>query len=416
MRVELITTGSELLLGQIVNTNSAYMASHLNDIGFDVLYQTTVGDNYNRMKKVIENALTRADIVITTGGLGPTQGDITKYVCAEITGKKMVTHEESKKRMYDHFKEKDIPMTENNLRQVLVPDGADVFVNYNGIAPGIVQNYDGKFLINLPGPPREMKNMFDKSLKPFLKDKFGIEHVIYSVVLDTFDIGESFLETEIRDLILKQHNPTLALLVRPSGVIIRITAKANSIEEAKQLIKPVEAEIYSRVGQYIYAIDDEPMENVVGHLLLAKKMTIACAESCTGGLLTSRLTDIAGSSAYVAGGVVSYSNQVKIEQLHVDATVLQEKGAVSEETAKYMAEGIAAIMKTDIGVSVTGIAGPGGGTAEKPVGLVYIAVTGSKGTYVVKNLFSGKREEIKYRTTQKALNMIRLYLEDKSVL
>ncbi|WP_196604686.1 competence/damage-inducible protein A [Pectinatus haikarae] len=416
MRVELITTGSELLLGQIVNTNSAYMASHLNDIGFDVLYQTTVGDNYDRMKTVIKNALERADIVITTGGLGPTQGDITKYVCAEIMGKTMVTHAESKKRMDDHFREKNIEMTENNSRQVLVPESAHVFINYNGIAPGIVQACDEKVLINLPGPPREMKDMFDRSLKPFLRDKFGIKHVIHSVVLDTFDIGESFLETKIRDLILKQYNPTLALLVRPSGVIIRITAKADSVEEAKQLIQPVEEEIYSRVGQYVYAVDDEPMENVVGRLLAAKKITVSCAESCTGGLLTSRLTDIAGSSEYVMGSIVSYSNLVKVKHLHVPESILAEKGAVSEETARYMAEGVAKCMGTDIGVGITGIAGPGGATEQKPVGLVYISVTGDRGTYVVKNLFSGKREEIKYRATQKALNMIRLYLEDKSVL
>lgn len=416
MRVELITTGSELLLGQIINTNSAYMASHLNNMGFDVLYQSTVGDNHDRMKQVIEHALTRADIVITTGGLGPTQGDITKYVCAEITGRCMTTHGESKKRMDEHFKQKNIVMTENNLRQVLVPEGAHAFINYNGIAPGIVQKFDGKILINLPGPPSEMKNMFDKSLQPFLQKEFGIDHVIHSVVLNTFDIGESLLETKIRDLILKQHNPTLALLVRPSGVIIRITAKAENIAAADALIEPVKKEIYTRVGHYIYGTDDEPMENIVGRLLTDKKKTLACAESCTGGLLTSRLTDIAGSSAYVTGGIVSYSNQVKIDQLHVPAEVIDTKGAVSEETAKYMAEGVASALHTDIGIGITGIAGPDGGSEEKPVGLVYIGITGSRGTYVTKNLFSRSRKEIKYRATQKALNMIRLYMKGESVL
>ncbi len=416
MRVELVTTGSELLLGQIINSNSAYMASHLNDIGFDVLYQTTVGDNHDRMKSVIECALSRADIVITTGGLGPTQGDITKYVCAEITGRQMVTHEESRRRMDEHFISRNIKMTQNNMRQVFVPENAHIFINYNGIAPGIVQEYNGKYLINLPGPPREMKDMFDRSLKPFLKEKFGLHSVIHSLVLDTFDIGESFLETKIRDLILAQKNPTLALLVRPSGVIVRITAKADTIEAAAALIEPVKKELYSRIGQYVYAVNDEPMESIVGKLLKKNKLSIACAESCTGGLLTSRLTDIAGSSDYVTGSIISYSNIVKIRQLEVPAAVLKEKGAVSEETARYMAEGAAKHLSADIGVGITGIAGPGGATDSKPVGLVYIGITGKNGTFVTKNLFSGTRNEIKFRATQKALNMVRLYLENEAVI
>ncbi|WP_330997966.1 competence/damage-inducible protein A [Pectinatus sottacetonis] len=413
VRVELITTGSELLLGQIVNTNSAYMASKLNDVGFDVIYQTTVGDNHDRMKEVIENALARVDIVITTGGLGPTQGDITKYVSAEITGHEMVDHKESHIHMDEHFAARNIKMTPNNLRQVLVPEGAHVLLNHNGIAPGIVQEYNGKLLINLPGPPREMKEMFENELKPFLQKKVGFKHVIHSRVLNTFDIGESLLETKISDLILRQKNPTLALLVRNSGVIIRITAKGNDFSETEKLIIPLEKEIYSRVGKYIYAKDDEPMEDVVGHLLKKENLTISCAESCTGGLLTSRLTDIVGSSQYVKGSIISYSNEVKMKQLHVPETILADKGAVSLETAKFMADGVAKSLNTDIGVSITGIAGPNGGSVAKPVGLVYIAVSGKKGTYVTKNLFSGKRNEIKYRSTQKALNMVRLYLTDR---
>ena len=415
MRVELITTGSELLLGQIVNTNSAYMAAHLNDIGFDVFYQTTVGDNHDRMKAVIETALTRADIIITTGGLGPTQGDITKYVCAEITGSPMITDEESLNRMNSHFTLKNIKMTQNNLRQVLVPENSRVFLNYNGIAPGIVQVYRGKYIINLPGPPREMKDMFDRSLRPFLKEKFGLKNVIHSLVLNTFDIGESLLETKIRDLILKQKNPTLALLVRPSGVIIRITAKSDNLSDAEALITPLRQAIYSRIGEYIYAENDDNMEHVVGKLLQTSHQTISCAESCTGGLLTSRLTDIAGSSEYLLGSIVSYSNAVKINHLGVPSAVLAAKGAVSEETAQYMAEGAAKVLSADIGVGITGIAGPGGGTDKKPVGLVYISITGKRGTFTTKNLLSGKRNEIKYRATQKALNMVRLYLENKSV-
>lgn len=414
MRVELITTGSELLLGQIVNTNGVYMATHLNDLGFDVLYQTTVGDNHDRMRAVIENALARVDIVITTGGLGPTQGDITKYVCAEITGCKMVQDAVSKKRLDDFFQRKAVSMSPNNLRQVLVPEGARVFINYNGLAPGAAQEYNDKLLINLPGPPREMKDMFIKSLIPFLKEKFGIAHVIHSLVLNTYAIGESLLETKIRDLILAQKNPTLALLARPEGVIVRITAKADDLAQAEMLIAPVKKEIYSRVGEYIYATDDEAMEEVVGKLLNAKKLTVSCAESCTGGLLTSRLTDVAGSSAYVSGSIITYTNCVKKEKVAVPQEVLLKEGAVSAITAKYMAEGVAKALKTDIGVSVTGVAGPDP-SENKPVGLVYIAVHGERGTFVTKNMFSGKRKEIKYRASQEALNMLRLYLLDKSI-
>ncbi|MBB5335959.1 competence/damage-inducible protein A [Pectinatus brassicae] len=410
MRVELITTGSELLLGQIVNTNSAYMAAKLNNMGFDVLYQTTVGDNYDRMRDVIKNALLRSDIIITTGGLGPTQGDITKYVCAEITGHQMIKHQQSLEQMNIHFVKRNIPMTDNNMRQILVPESSYVLMNHNGIAPGIVQEYNNKYIINLPGPPREMKDMFERELRPFLQNKFGFSQVIQSQVLNTFDIGESLLETKIKDLILAQKNPTLALLVRPSGVIIRVTAKGNDFSDTEKIIEPVKQEIYRRIGEYIYAENDENMETVTGNMLKQKKLTIACAESCTGGLLTSRLTDIQGSSDYVMGSVVSYSNKVKMEQLQVPQEVLQIKGAVSEETAEFMAQGVRKNLHTDIGVGITGIAGPDGGTDDKPVGLVYIAVAGQGKTTVSRNLFSGKRHEIKYRATQKALNMIRLYL------
>jgi nicotinamide-nucleotide amidase len=411
MVVEIVTTGSELLLGQIINTNSAYMAAELNTIGFDVLYQTTVGDNRQRMAAVLKHALSRADIVITSGGLGPTQGDITKEVCADLFGRVLELHEPSLERLKAYFARVQRDMTENNLRQVMIPEGAQVFDNHAGTAPGVVQEKDGKLLINLPGPPSEMKDMFSRSLKPFLEEKYGFDSVIVSRVLDTFGIGESSLETSIRDLILAQQNPTLALLVRPSGVIIRITAKADTKQEAEALIADMEKEVRSRIDRYIYAVDDEAMEDVVGSMLKQKNLTIACAESCTGGLLTSRLTDVAGSSAYVMGAIVSYTNEVKTAELGVSEKLLAAKGAVCEDVAKAMAEGAALKIGTDVGVGITGIAGPDGGSDEKPVGLVYIAVTGRNGTVVKKNIFTGRRKEIKYKTTQTALDMVRHYVE-----
>lgn len=413
MIVELVTTGSELLLGQIVNTNAAYMAKRLNALGFDVVYQTTVGDNRARMREALEHALTRADLVITSGGLGPTRGDITKEVSAEVFGRELSLDEACAEHIRAHFARVQRTMTENNLRQAMIPAGAHVFMNHAGTAPGIALEQDGRIIVNLPGPPSEMKDMFERSLKPYLEERYGFDSVIVSRVLDTFGIGESQLETEIQDLILAQHNPTLALLVRPTGVIIRITAKAATREAAAPLIAAVEQEIRRRVGAYIYAIDDAPLEEIVGQQLLAHQQTIACAESCTGGLLTSRLTDVPGSSEYVMGSVVSYTNEVKAGLLGVDRETLRTLGAVSEPVARQMAEGVRRCIGTSLGVGITGIAGPGGGSAEKPVGLVYIAVAGEKGTIVKKNLFTGTRRQIKFRTTQTALDMVHHYLEQR---
>lgn len=413
MKIEIVTTGTELLLGQIVNTNSAYLAEELNKMGFDVLYQSTVGDNRERMEEVLCHALTRADIVITSGGLGPTQGDITKEVTAKIFGRQLLLHAPSLERINAHFKRVNRAiMPESNKRQAMIPEGAMVLTNYSGTAPGVVIEHDDKFIVNLPGPPFELQDMFQKTLKPFLLDKFGSPGVIASRVLNTFGIGESMLEDKIKDLILQQNNPTLALLARPGEVIVRITAKAANEQLAGALIAEMEDEIRRRVGEFIFAIDDGDMEAVVGALLAEQKLSIACAESCTGGLLTSRLTDIAGSSKYLYGSIVSYTNQVKANELDVAEELLATKGAVSEEVAIAMAEKVLAKFSTNIGVSVTGIAGPDGGSEEKPVGLVYIAVTGRNGTKCTKNIFKGSRKAVKYRATQTALDMVRTYIKE----
>lgn len=315
--------------------------------------------------------------------------------------------------MDEHFAQRHVVWTENNLRQVTLPEGAEVFLNYNGIASGVVLENNGKYLINLPGPPSEMKDMFERSLKPFLQRKFGFKYVIVSKVLNTCGIGESLLETKIKDLILAQSNPTLALLIRPEGVIIRITAKASTHSEAEKMIEVVEAQVKARVGEYIYAVDDENMEEVVAKLLKDNCLTVACAESCTGGMLASRLTSISGSSMYIKGSIVTYSNEAKMKFLDVDKEILDTKGAVSPEVAKQMAEGVRKAVGSDIGVGITGIAGPTGGTDKKPVGLVYIAVAGKDNTVVKENIFSGDRARVRYRSTQQALEMIRQYIKNK---
>ncbi len=411
MIAELVTTGSELLLGQIVNTNAAYLAQELNKIGVDVCFQTTVGDNRERMKEVLSHALTRADIVITSGGLGPTRGDITKEVSAEVMGRTMALNEKCAERLKKYFARVGREMTENNLRQAMIPEGAHVFVNHAGTAPGVALEEKGKLLVNLPGPPPEMKDMFRRSLAPYLAEKSGVRTIILSRVLHTFGIGESMLETKLDDLILAQKNPTLALLVRPTGVIIRITAKAADEETARLLIEPAEKEIRARLGEFVYAIDDETMEEVVGRELKSRGLSVATAESCTGGLVASRLTDVAGSSEYVKGGVVSYTDEVKAEVLGVSRDLLAREGAVSGAVARAMAEGVRQKLGTDLGVSTTGLAGPGGGTEGTPVGTVFVAIAGSEGTQAEKYLFTGKRGQIKFRASQAALAMLRGYIK-----
>ena len=412
MIAELVTTGSELLLGQIVNTNAAYMAQELNRMGVDVCFQTTVGDNRVRMKEVLTHALSRADLVITSGGLGPTRGDITKEVSAEIMGRTMTRNEECVARLKAHFARLGREMTENNLRQAMIPEGAHIFVNQAGTAPGVALEKDGKLLVNLPGPPSEMKDMFQRSLAPYLVEKYGISSIIYSRVLHTYGIGESMLETKIDDLILAQKNPTLALLVRPTGVIIRITAKAENEAAAEALIAPVEKEIRERLGSLVYGADEEKMEEIVGKELLENKLTVAAAESCTGGLVASRLTDVAGSSGYVKGGIVSYTDEVKANTLGVPREILAEYGAVSEPTARAMAEGARKVLGADVAISTTGLAGPGGGTEKTPVGTVFIAVSGASGTVAEKHNFTGTRGQVKFRASQAALALLRKYIKE----
>ncbi|MBU2701927.1 nicotinamide-nucleotide amidase [Sporomusaceae bacterium BoRhaA] len=410
MIVELVSTGTELLLGQIVNTNAVFLAQHLNEMGFDVLYQTTVGDNRNRMTQVLETALARADIVITTGGLGPTQGDITKEVTAKLLNLPLVLHEPSLERIHKFFQCRQIPMADNNKRQAFVAQGAIILDNERGTAPGTIVDVNGKIVIHLPGPPSECEHMFTRSVVPYLQKNFGQQGIIVSKILRTYGLGESSLEEAIKDYILAQSNPTIALLVRSGEVIIRLTAKAASREQAETLIAGLEKLIRERVGDYIFGINQDTLEEILGQHLTEKELTVALAESCTGGLVTSRLTDVPGSSVYLKGSIVSYSNEVKMNAIHVEKAVLEKYGAVSEETACQMAQGARNSFKTSLGVGITGIAGPGGATETKPVGLVFIAVDGPLGTKCYEYHFVGQRKEIKNRTALAALNQLRRYV------
>ncbi|VBB06010.1 competence-damaged protein [Lucifera butyrica] len=410
MIVEIITTGTELLLGQIINTNAPYLAQKLNEIGFSVLYQTTVGDNRERMRNVMKTALSRADIVITSGGLGPTQGDITKEVTALVLDRPLFLHEPSVSRIQNYFAKRHMTMPDNNLRQAMMPKGAIVVDNERGTAPGVITEADNKIIINLPGPPHELNWMFENRIQAYLQERFGSQGVIISKVLRTYGIGESSLEEKIKDQILEQNNPTIALLAREGEIHIRLTAKAGNTEEANRLIGEVESKMMPAIAPYLFGVNDETLENAVGQILQSKKLTIALAESCTGGLATSRLTDVPGSSAYLMGSIVSYSNEIKNKFLDVSEQILASQGAVSAETATAMACGVRKRLGTHIGVGITGIAGPGGATADKPVGLVFIAVDGSRGPRYFQYNFTGQRKEIKNRTAKAALFHIREYL------
>ena len=412
MIIEIVTTGTELLLGQIVNLNAPFLAARLNELGFSVLYQTTVGDNQERMKSVLKTALERADIVITSGGLGPTQGDITKEVTASLFDKPMYLHEPSAEQIKKFFEQRRLCMTDNNLRQAMMPEGAQIVENTCGTAPGVIieDQITEKIIINLPGPPHELKAMFEKSIVPYFAVRYGHQGAIVSRVLRTYGLGESALEERIKKYIVDQSNPTLALLARNGEIHVRITAKDASETEAIHLIDELESKIHPLLDEYIFGIDEETLERSVGSLLANKKLTIALAESCTGGLVTSRLTDVPGSSQYLMGSIVCYSNAVKVQHIGVPEVTIATKGAVSQETAEYMAQGIRKEFHTDIGIGITGIAGPDGATEDKPVGLVYIAIAGAAGIVCYEHYFNGTRADIKHRTALTALNHARRYL------
>lgn len=408
MRAEIITVGTEILLGDIVNTNSQYLAKELASIGLDVYYQGTVGDNEPRLYQAFKESLDRSDIVITTGGLGPTGDDITKEVAAKYFNQELVLHNESWQKIEEFFKRMNIIPTENNKKQAFFPKDSIVLKNNNGTAPGCILKKDNKMIIVLPGPPREMTLMFEESVKPYLLSL--TDNTLVSKTLRMFGIGESSLEEEIIDIINEQSNPTVAPYAKEMEVTLRITAKAKSSDEANKLINPVVEKIKSRVGNYIYGEDESTLEETLAKILVEKDLTISVAESCTGGMVSSALIDYPGISSVFMEGCVTYSNEAKMMRLGVNKETLEKYGAVSEQTAKEMAEGIARGFNTNIGLATTGIAGPGGGTDEKPVGLVYMGIYINGSTIVKKYNFNGSRSRIRQRATRTILNDLRLEL------
>ncbi|SDC50603.1 MULTISPECIES: competence/damage-inducible protein A [unclassified Candidatus Frackibacter] len=411
MRAEIVSIGTELLLGQIIDTNAAYIAEKLAELGIDLYHRNTVGDNKERLYKSLKMSLERSDIVLTTGGLGPTDDDLTREVVADVMKVELIKDQDLVERIEGFFKDLGREMTENNLTQAYLPAGAEPIINEQGTAAGIILEKDNNTIISMPGVPEEMKKMMSKTVIPYLKKKLGSNQLIKSKVLKVCGYGESSLETEIKDILDEQTNPTIALLAGKAEVHLRITAKSKDEELADQLIKEAEAKLRSRLGVNIFGVNDETLEEVIGNYLKNEKLTLAVAESCTGGLIGDRITDIPGSSSYFERGVVTYSNQAKKDLLRVKEKTLKEEGAVSKKVALKMAKGVKELASTDLGVSVTGIAGPGGGSKEKPVGLVYMGLATSEGTKAFRFKFHGNRQQIKYLTSQYVLDKLRRYLE-----
>lgn len=407
MIVELISVGTELLLGNIVNTNARFLAEKCALLGLSMYNQVVVGDNRERLADAVKTALSRSDLVILTGGLGPTEDDLTKETCAEAMGYGLVEDAHTRARIEEYFKNsifKEIP--DNNWKQAMVPEGAIVLDNNNGTAPGLILEKDGKRAVLLPGPPNEMIPLFQGQVEPYLQ-KLRPE-LIVSRMVKICGKGESQVEDELLDLIDKQTNPTIATYAKTGEVHVRVTASAPNEETAERLIKPVVKEIKRRFGMAVYSIrEEETLEMAVVRLLKKYDLTVATAESCTGGLVAGRIVNVPGASDVFREGFITYSNKAKRKHLDVSKNTIKKYGAVSKETAREMAVGGVFATDSDICVAITGLAGPGGGTQEKPVGLVYMACCLGDNVTVEKYQFKGNREKIREQSVVRALDLVR---------
>ncbi len=406
MTVELICVGTELLLGNIVNTNAAFISEKCAMLGLSMYYQSVVGDNEGRLEELLKTAWNRSDVVILSGGLGPTQDDLTKETAAKVMGRPLVEDARARREIEDFMAKRGRLVTENNWKQAMVPKGSLVLYNPNGTAPGIIMEDGEKCMILLPGPPNELVPMFEEQVYPYLHRMQP--EIICSKMVKLCGIGESSAETKILDLIERQSNPTVAPYAKTGEVHLRITAKAKSEQEAYRLMEPVEQELRARFGDLIYT--DEPevtLEMAIYELLKANGLTVTTAESCTGGLLAGRLINVPGISQYLKEGYVTYSNEAKEKLLGVPAETLKRHGAVSPQTAEAMAEGGAKAADADLCIAVTGIAGPDGGTEEKPVGLVYMSCYCRGTCYTEKNQYTGSRSKIREYSVASALTLLR---------
>ena len=409
MTAEIVTIGDELLIGQIINTNQAYIAEKLNTVGVDISRMTTVGDSAAAVMNAFSEAFERNDIVCVTGGLGPTHDDITKKMVCEFFHTTLEMHEPTLEHIKALAQRRNIAMIQSNIDQALVPVGSTVIPNPVGTAPGMMFEKEGKYFFVMPGVPFEMKEMIDHWIIPFLASK-NTGLIVRHRTLKTTGIGESMLANEIGDvtpIIGTDGAMTLAFLPNPMGTKLRLTVKVGTAKEADARLKEAERKLREKAERYIYSDDEKDLEDVIGILLLEKNMTLAVAESCTGGLIANRLTNVPGSSEYFLGGFVVYNNRLKTELIGVPTQMIIDHGAVSKEVAEAMASGARLTARASVALSVTGIAGPGGGTPEKPVGLCYIGYSDASTTFAMKFNFGDNRIRFKDRASQAALELLR---------
>lgn len=414
-KAEIITIGDELLYGSITDTNAAYLGQRLTELGIEPCWATSVGDDRERIEHALEHAVFRADVVLVTGGLGPTHDDITKDAIARVASRRLVFHPEILDRIQAMFDRRGIPMPESNRVQAFVPEGAEVLDNPIGTAPGFMLQHERATVFVMPGVPGEMTKMMAEQVTPRLADRAG-GRIILHRMLKSCGVGESTLFEHIGDLIASATDVRVASLPQTTGVNLRLTVHAATREEAQTRIAALETRILERAGRFFYGADEETLEEVVGRMLKERGMTIAVAESCTGGLIADMLTNVPGSSAYFERGIVAYSNKAKTQHIEVPEAFIRTHGAVSAETAGAMAEGIRRISRTTLGLSTTGIAGPTGGTPEKPVGLVYIGLAHPDGVVTRQLRLGTERRSNKVRSAQAALNLVRLFLIDPALM
>lgn len=413
LKSEIIAIGTELLLGQIANTNAKWLSEHLALHGINTFYHTVVGDNRTRVEEVFRQAQERSDVMIVSGGLGPTEDDMTREAFQRMTGLELIEHVPTMKKIEAYFEKQQTNMTPNNRRQARVFDGSIVIDNKVGMAPGMIVEYKGKTWIFLPGVPRELKQMATDDVFPYITRTTEQETIIQSMILRFIGIGEAKLEYELKDMIETQENPTIALLAQPNGLIIRLTVKETSNETAQQRLEETKRKIADRVGSFLYGINDETLEEKIVHLLREQNQKIAAAESVTGGRFTDKLISVKGASEICPGGIVCYDNDMKKNLLNIPVEVFHSHGVVSQECAIEMAKNVCHVMATDIGVSFTGVAGPKAIEAQE-VGTVFISIYHTSGKHMIeKFIFNGDRNIIRNRATLKGFEMVFKFLKNE---
>jgi len=413
MKAEIISIGSEILRGQITDTNANFIAKKLVELGIDLEHISVVSDNSESLLSTLKLAFQRSDLIITTGGLGPTEDDITYQAIARALNLKLIKYPEAEENLKKILNKIKIKVSPSNLKQVYLPEGAKIIINQYGTAPAMILEKDNKIICSFPGVPHEMKRLIEENLFPYLKEKFPPSVIKKSKILKVTGLGESSVNELTRDYINKQTNFSFGIYANPEDIQVQITTQAPTEKETDKLLQSSLNQLTKILGNYIYGSDDETLEEVVGNLLKTKKIKVAVAESCTGGMLGEMITRIPGSSEYFQGGVISYNAKIKKDLLKVPPGAIKKHGEVSEQVARLMAEGVRRCCHSDIGISITGIAGPGGATEKKKVGLVYMALADGKKTITQKHQLFGNRQLIRLRAARRALNMLRMYLMEK---